>query len=123
MSRLRILKATPIAIALTVLVAGPGHAQTLMSAVPKTPAFSQAKPGGFVLDLSTPGALSYARRAPTPLPRGIARTAVEHQDSDVTTAAGLLCGIQPSADTSGAAMARGYDPDGKFVGAKLALRF
>jgi hypothetical protein len=123
MSRLLILKTAPVAIVLAVTIAGPGHAQTPMSAVPKTPAFSQVEPGSVVLDLSTPGALSYARHAPTPLPRGIARTSVEHQDSDFTGSAGLLCGIQPSADTSGAAMARGYDPDGKFVGAKLALRF
>jgi len=105
------------------LIASPGQAQTLMSAVPKTPAFSVAKPGGLKLDLSAPGALRYANRAPTALPRGVARTAVEHQADGVTGSAGLLCGIQPSADTSGAAMARGYDPDGKFVGAKLALRF
>ena len=123
MSRLSIPKAAPLAIALAVTISAPGHAQTLMSAAPKTPAFSQASPAGFVLDLSTPGALNYARRAPTPLPRGVARTAVEHQADGVTGAAGLLCGIQPGADTSGAAMARGYDPDGKFVGAKLALRF
>jgi hypothetical protein len=118
MSRPTILKAVPIAVAIAA-IAGAGQAQTLMSAVPKTPAFSQARP----LDLSVPGALSYARRAPLALPRGVARTSVEHQSNDLTGSAGLLCGLQPSAQTSGAATARGYDPDGKFVGAKLALRF
>jgi hypothetical protein len=37
--------------------------------------------------------------------------------------AGLLCGLKPNADDSGAGRARGYDPDGKFVGAKLAFSF
>ena len=123
MSRPRRLKTAFVVASLATLLAGAAQAQTAMSAVPKTPDFSVVKPSGPKLDLSTPGALSYARRAPTPLPRGIARTAVEHQSSDLTGAAGLLCGIQPGAETSGAAMARGYDPDGKFVGAKLALRF
>jgi hypothetical protein len=123
MPRPRLAQAALIAFVTALALAGAGHAQTLMSAVPKTPAFSQAKPDAFVLDLSASSALRYAQRAPTPLPRGIARTAVEHQADGVTGAAGLLCGIQPGADTSGAAMARGYDPDGKFVGAKLALRF
>lgn len=111
-------KAVLIALSLAA-IAGAGHAQTLVSAVPKTPAYSQAKP----LDLSLPGALNYAGRAPALLPRGVARTSVERQADGVTGSAGLLCGLKPSADTSGAAAARGYDPDGKFVGARLALRF
>jgi hypothetical protein len=35
----------------------------------------------------------------------------------------VLCGIQPSADYSGIGTARGYDNDGRFVGAKLAFSF
>ena len=107
------------------MIAGAGHAQAPMSFVPKTPAISLATARQAPLNLSAPGVLplSYAQRAPAPLPQGIARTSVEHATNDLTGSAGLLCGLQPSADTSGAATARGYDPDGKFVGAKLALRF
>lgn len=61
--------------------------------------------------------------APAPLPRGVARTSVERREGGVTGAAGLLCGIQPSADDSGVGAARGYDKDGRFVGAKLAFSF
>jgi hypothetical protein len=116
----------PMALALIsplALTAGAACAQAPMSFVAKGPAISMAQSAQKPLDLSTAGALNYARRAQTPLPPGVARTAVERGASDLTGSAGLLCGLQPSADTSGAATARGYDPDGKFVGAKLALRF
>ena len=61
--------------------------------------------------------------APAALPRGVARTSVERREGGVTGAAGVLCGIQPSADDSGIGTARGYDKDGRFVGAKLAFSF
>ena len=56
---------------------------------------------------------------------GIARTAVDRRLSgdDLTGYLGFLCGIQPGADRSGAAAARGVDPTGRFVGAKLSLAF
>ncbi|ADG12586.1 hypothetical protein [Caulobacter segnis] len=53
----------------------------------------------------------------------MAKTSVERREGGVTGAAGLLCGIQPSADDSGVGTARGYDKDGRFVGAKLAFSF
>ncbi|CAN5134767.1 hypothetical protein BH10PSE4_BH10PSE4_35920 [soil metagenome] len=101
-------------------VAGASQAQTPQSFTVQTAPLAKRS-----LALASPrGALplNYSR-APKPLPPGIARTSVEAGTDGVTGSAGLLCGIQPSADTSGAALARGYDPDGKFVGAKLALRF
>lgn len=63
--------------------------------------------------------------APAQLPRGIARTSVESRiagDGPVASA-GVLCGLKPSADYSGIGTARGYDNDGRFVGAKLAFTF
>jgi hypothetical protein len=56
---------------------------------------------------------------------GIARTAIDRRLSgdDVTGYLGFLCGIQPGADRNGAAAARGVDPSGRFVGAKLSLAF
>jgi hypothetical protein len=42
---------------------------------------------------------------------------------DLTGALGFLCGIQPGADRNGAAAARGSDPNGRFLGAKLSLAF
>lgn len=100
-----------------VLGAGAAHAQT------KAPAISLAQPAK-PLDLSAPGLPVLYSRAPTPLPPGIARTSVERRVAgDGVLSSGVLCGIQPSADTSGASRARGFDPDGKFVGAKMAFRF
>jgi hypothetical protein len=54
---------------------------------------------------------------------GIARTAVEHRSDDVTGAIGFLCGRQDAAERTGAAAARGDDPHGRFLGAKLTLSF
>jgi len=56
---------------------------------------------------------------------GIARTAIDRRLSgdDLTGSLGFLCGIQPGADRNGAAAARGVDPSGRFVGAKLSLAF
>jgi hypothetical protein len=104
-------------IAACALAAGAAHAET------QTPALSLAKPAK-PLDLTAPGLPVLYSRAPAALPPGIARTSVERQlTGDSVLSSGLLCGMQPSADTSGAARARGFDPNGKFVGAKMAFRF
>lgn len=62
-------------------------------------------------------------QAPIVLPRGVAKTSVERREGGITGSAGVLCGIQPSADDSGVGTARGYDNEGRFVGAKLAFSF
>lgn len=57
---------------------------------------------------------------------GIARTSVDRrfaQDNDLTGSLGFLCGLQPGAERSGVAAARGHDPSGRFLGAKLSLAF
>jgi hypothetical protein len=56
---------------------------------------------------------------------GVARTAIDRRLSgdEVLGSLGLLCGIQPGAERNGAAAARGVDPNGRFVGAKLSLAF
>lgn len=69
-----------------------------------------------------PVELRYAQ-ARAPLPRGVARTAIERREGAVSGGIGVLCGIQPSADSSGIGTARGYDNEGRFVGAKLGFSF
>lgn len=54
---------------------------------------------------------------------GVARTAVETRAGTGALAAGFLCGLKESADLSGAAQARGSDPHGRFLGAKLSFAF
>ena len=56
---------------------------------------------------------------------GIAKTAVDRRlASDALVGSlGFLCGLQPGAERTGAAAARGVDPAGRFVGAKLRLSF
>jgi len=69
--------------------------------------------------------LTYAGAA-APLTPGVARTAVDHQfgkGGGVTGSAGFLCGRGAGPDNNGAATAYGYDPEGRFVGAKLAIAF
>ncbi len=53
------------------------------------------------------------------------RTSVDHPfgGDNAVGSLGFLCGRQPAYLHSGIAEARGYDPDGKFVGAKLAFAF
>lgn len=110
------------------LLAGAAHAQTPLkpyAIAAKPPMMSLARDAALQAsrpDLSLP--VRYAN-APAQLPRGIAKTSVESRlagDGPVASA-GLLCGLKPSADYSGAGTARGYDNDGRFVGAKLAFAF
>jgi hypothetical protein len=56
---------------------------------------------------------------------GIAKTSVDYASpSDgVSGSLGFLCGLKPGAERTGAAAARGYDPTGRFVGAKLSFAF
>jgi hypothetical protein len=111
------------ALALTAVIALGGVASA--EALRPAPALSlaPAKPPAKPLDLTAPGLPVLYSRAPTPLPPGVARTSVEGKAGDAMLGAGLLCGLKPNADESGAGRARGYDPDGKFVGAKLAFSF
>jgi hypothetical protein len=112
----------PALFALVAAVALAGTAQAEVAAPAAAPRLSlaPARP----LDLTAPGLPVLYSRAPTPLPPGVARTSVEGKVAgDALLGAGLLCGLKPNADDSGAGRARGYDPDGKFVGAKLAFSF
>jgi hypothetical protein len=55
-----------------------------------------------------------------------AKTAVETKiagRSNLTGGLGFMCGLQPGHNESGGAAAYGYDPHGRFVGAKFSLAF
>jgi hypothetical protein len=56
---------------------------------------------------------------------GIARTALDRRfaPDDVTGSAGFLCGVPAGVEKSGGAAATGYDPEGRFLGAKLSYAF
>ena len=55
---------------------------------------------------------------------GIAQTAVVRNFSDHGAAAvGFLCGLQPSAQTTGGAGVLGVDPHGRFLGAQFRVGF
>ena len=68
--------------------------------------------------------LPYERRQVS-LPPGVVRTAVERRFSDerLVGQAGFLCGLQDHPEHDGGAGAYGADPDGRFLGASLRLRF
>ena len=74
------------------------------------------------LDFSQP---QTASRYASPLPAGIAKTSIDHRfdDDDAVGSLGYLCGLNPGQKMSGAAGAAGYDPMGKFLGAKLSFAF
>ncbi|WP_293907245.1 hypothetical protein [Phenylobacterium sp.] len=106
-----------------VLAAGAASAQT--AALDEVKALTEAvRPSG---DLAKPHASVAARydRDAALRAAGIARTSVDRRlaSDDLTGSLGFLCGLQPGAERSGAAAVRGYDPSGRFVGAKLSLAF
>jgi hypothetical protein len=79
------------------------------------------------LDLTRP-ATSFAVRydqAPPERTPGIARTAIDRRldGDDVTGSLGFMCGLKPGAEKYGVAAARGWDPTGRFVGARLSVAF
>lgn len=114
------IKVLGLSFAAAVMLAAAARAET----IPAYPSVARAPVLAAPLNLKPVGPieLRYAQ-APAPLPRGVARTAVERHSGGVSAGVGLLCGIQPSADTSGIGTARGYDNDGRFVGAKLGFSF
>jgi opacity protein-like surface antigen len=59
------------------------------------------------------------------LPAGVAKTSVDHSFAPgrVSGSAGFVCGLQDSLDHAGAREITGYDPHGRFVGAKLSFAF
>lgn len=121
------MKVLPLSLALAV-VASAANAQmvgesanVLFEAVLATPVTTTQ---------STQPAPDFIRaRAParyaSPLPAGIARTAIDRRfgDDDAVGSFGYLCGLNPGQKMSGAAGAAGYDPMGKFLGTKLSFAF
>jgi len=74
---------------------------------------------------SSPLPVNFSGAAPA-MTAGVAQTAVDHQfgkGGGVTGSAGFLCGRGAGPDNNGAATAYGYDPEGRFVGAKLSIAF
>lgn len=85
------------------------------------------KPAPTPLALSMPAAdfaVRYAQTLPTRTP-GVARTAIDRRidGDDVTGSLGFMCGLKPGAEKYGVAAARGWDPAGRFVGARLSVAF
>jgi hypothetical protein len=66
--------------------------------------------------------VAYAHAGPARIP-GVARTSVDRSllSDDVIGSLGFLCGLEPGSGKDGAAAARGYDPTGRFLGAKLKI--
>ena len=69
-----------------------------------------------VLRNTQPEALRGAGIVQTSLGRRLGR---DGADASV----GFLCGLQPGQNEQGAAAVRGYDPQGRFLGAKLRFSF
>lgn len=113
--------ALPALIAL--VLAGSAQAQTaedLMTAP------LRATAAGVGVDLVGPRASFAPHYAHAGAPRipGVARTAVDRRlDEGAIASLGFLCGLEPGQARTGPASARGYDPTGRFIGAKLRLAF
>ena len=102
------------------MAAGVAQAQTASQALAEAVRPGRGEAPAVRISLTPEAAAAHAlKRA------GIARTAVDRRlaSDELTGSLGFLCGIQPGADRSGAAAARGVDPTGRFVGAKLSLAF
>ena len=108
------------------IAAGAARAQSAAEALMSAPL--KATPRAVALDLAGPRGAYAPRYADAPTPRipGVARTAVDHrfEAEGVVGSLGFLCGLEPGAErAAGAAATRGYDPSGRFVGAKLRMAF
>jgi hypothetical protein len=108
------------------IAASAAQAQTAAEALMSAPL--KATSNGVALDLVTPAPAYAPRYAGAPQPRipGVARTSVDRRfdDQGVVGSLGFLCGLEPGAERrGGAAATRGYDPSGRFVGAKLRMAF
>jgi hypothetical protein len=115
-----LLSGLAAAVAMTIAVSA--QAQTSSPAPSMSQALRQALG---VSGQSSTLPMSYAG-AETPLTPGVGRTAVDHsfgKGGGVTGSAGFLCGRGAGPDNNGAATAYGYDPEGRFVGAKLSIAF
>ena len=122
---------TVVILAAAIAFAGGAGAQTgpsaALSLAPFRAGVAQAAEPPSV-DLSrSPMARSYAqisaRRA-----AGVAQTSVDRRftskgSGELIGSLGFLCGLQPGQTDKGAAAAYGYDPQGRFVGAKLHVAF
>jgi hypothetical protein len=116
------LSLTHPGLALPVL-AGLALALVAVSAAAAPPAITLAAAGP-VLDLSRASPLPYSPANAAP-PPGIARTSVDARlgPGAVVGQLGFLCGRQPGQGETGSASAFGYDPHGRFLGAKLSRAF
>ncbi len=124
------------AFVLTLAVCGVANAEPvgggtdLLTAHLKQPAAGtqlQSKLADKPLDLTRHKAafeVAYANPGPARIP-GVARTSVDRKlaSDDVIGSLGFLCGLEPGSGDKGIAAARGYDPSGRFVGAKLRFAF
>lgn len=103
-----------------VLVAAPlaGQAQTQADSLRDAVLGAKSRPPAapVAVTLNKAYAEAYALRT-----AGVAKTAVSQTEDDITGALGFLCGLQPGQKMSGPAAARGYDPNGRFLGAKLSI--
>jgi hypothetical protein len=118
--------------ALVLALAGTAQAGTpavqpdLMAAVrAKAPGPIMTPKPAIGLDMSSRHArfdVAYAHAGPARIP-GVARTSVDRSllSDDVIGSLGFLCGLEPGSGKDGAAAARGYDPTGRFLGAKLKI--
>lgn len=122
--------------ALAFAAAGGAEAQPLDLSRPDRPAQSAAiplsapagAPAKAVPDLANPldPSAPTALQSKTLESAVFARTAVSRnfaKRDDLTGSLGFLCGLKPSAATSGAAAAYGTDPHGRFLGAKFSIAF
>jgi hypothetical protein len=99
-------------LAVLLLLAVPVHAQTLD--LKPRPQAAQPK-----LNLSRPTLSDADQRVLELRAMGVAQTSVERGPASF----GFLCGLNPGQNLGGVHAARGYDPQGKFMGAKLAFAF
>ncbi len=114
-----------LALCALVAAAGGARAQTAPQAPPAPQqggAYALARP----VDLAFPSAsLGLTDAQGEALRRaGVVRTAIDHRFNrdGVTGSLGFLCGL-PSDPDGGASSVRGYDPQGRFLGAKISFPF
>lgn len=110
------------------VAAGDANAQAAAPALTPLPAY-RAEAAAMMspaIDLAaprTPLAMTYAQAAAM-RQAGVARTSLDHPFArgGLTGSVGFLCGLQPRLDESSGA-GYGFDPHGRFLGARLSRAF
>jgi hypothetical protein len=107
------------------LTLAPSRAEAVAASLPVKAPAGAVRPAADLADPLDPFAPTSVQARPMES-EVFAKTAIDRRfgrRDDITASLGFLCGLQPGHNDAGGAAAYGFDPHGRFVGAKLSFAF